>query len=98
MQEPITLAAAASGVTDKTARCVTRVWLLCSASHMPATDAGAFIGSLGSTAQPAAQVSGRISIVRSARHRSMDVSVEYEPRSADGGAQAALRQVMLYEV
>jgi hypothetical protein len=54
--------------------------------------------SVGSAARPAAQVSGRISIVRSARHRSMDVSVEYEPRAADGVAQPALRQIMLYEV
>jgi hypothetical protein len=53
---------------------------------------------VGSAARPAAQVSGRISIVRSARHRSMDVSVEYEPRAADGVAQPALRQIMLYEV
>ncbi len=54
--------------------------------------------SLGSAARPAAQVCGRISIVRSARHRSMDVSVEYEPRGADGATQAGLREVMLYEV
>lgn len=54
--------------------------------------------SVGSAAQPAAQVAGRISVVRSTRHRSLDVSIEYEPRGADGAAQPALRQVMLYEV
>ena len=54
--------------------------------------------SLGSATNPAAQVAGRISVVRSARHRSLDVSIEYEPRGGDGAAQPTLQQVMLYEV
>ncbi len=95
-QEPITLAAA-SGAADQTARCGARVVLLCAAAMLRLMRARA-CDSLGSAARPAAQISGRISVVRSTRHRSMDVSVEYEPRCADGGAQAALRQVMMYEV
>ena len=84
------------------------------ASTTPASDAAARCGSptaatrqhlsdaydssLGSAARPAVQLSGRISVVRSTRHRSMDVSIEYEPRGADGAPQPALRQVVLYEV
>ncbi len=41
---------------------------------------------------------GRISVARSTRHRSLDVSIEYEPRAADSAPQPSLRQAMLYEV
>jgi hypothetical protein len=41
---------------------------------------------------------GRISMTRSKRHRSLDVSIEYEPRTAEGMPQQELRQVCLYEV
>jgi hypothetical protein len=96
-QEPITLAATAGA--DASARCVVCIArLLCARSPDVRPRIRIPAPSLGSAARPAAQVCGRISIVRSARHRSMDVSIEYEPRSADGAAQPGLRQVMLYEV
>lgn len=37
-------------------------------------------------------------MTRSKRHRSLDVSIEYEPRAADGAPQPSLREVCLYEV
>ena len=53
---------------------------------------------LGTAARPASSLWCRISFVRSARHRSLDVSLEIEPRGPDGKQQPSLRQVMLYEV
>ena len=53
---------------------------------------------LGTPARPASALWCRISFVRSARHRSLDVSLEIEPRSSDGKQQPSVRQVLLYEV
>ena len=50
----------------------------------------------GTDALPAASLWCRISVARSARHRSLDVSLEVEARGLDGKQQPA--QVMLYEV
>lgn len=54
--------------------------------------------SVGTDACPAASLWGRISVARSLRHRSLDVSIEYEPRGSDGVARPELRQTQLFEV
>ena len=64
----------------------------CKVSHI------VFPPRLGSASRPAAAIWGRISMARSKRHRSLDVSIEYEPRGVDGAPQPELRDVCLYEV
>jgi hypothetical protein len=53
---------------------------------------------LGTAGNPAARLWLRLSLARSPRHRSLDVSLELEPRAAAGAPQPALRQALLYEV
>ena len=60
--------------------------------------AGGDGGALGSVGRPAAALWGRISMTRSKRHRSLDVSIEYEARDAGGRGEAGGRRTALYEV
>ena len=49
-----------------------------------------------SAEQPAAAIRGRISMVRSNKHRSLDISLEYSAVSADG--VCAVSQLAIYEL
>lgn len=57
---------------------------LLSAVHSCTDEFSPFTLSLGTKEAPATSITGRISIVRSSRHRSLDVSVEYQPCTAAG--------------